>query len=76
MTDTGPPAETALLTVTEVADMMRVSKMTIYRLCHTGALPYVQVGRSMRIPATAAEAVITPSVITPDVITPPRAVER
>ena len=29
---------------------MRVSKMTVYRLVHSGTLPAVQVGRSFRVP--------------------------
>ena len=37
------------LTVAEVAKMMRVSKMTVYRLVQAGALPAVRVGRSYRI---------------------------
>ena len=36
------------LTVAEVADIMRVSKMTVYRLVHSGDLPAVRVGRSFR----------------------------
>lgn len=39
-----------LLTAAEVASMLRVSKMTIYRLIHSGELPAVRVGRSFRIP--------------------------
>jgi excisionase family DNA binding protein len=38
------------LTVAEVARMMRVSKMTVYRLVHSGELPAVRVGRSFRVP--------------------------
>ena len=38
------------LTVAEVASMMRVSKMTVYRLVHSGELPAVRVGRSFRVP--------------------------
>src|SRR5882757_11114319 len=45
-----------LLTVTEVAAMLRVSKMTIYRLVHAGRLPSFRVGQSYRIPAEAAAA--------------------
>lgn len=45
-----------LLTVAEVAAMVRVSKMTIYRLVHAGELPSLRVGRSVRIPARAVEA--------------------
>ena len=37
------------LTVAEVAAMMRVSKMTVYRLLHNGDLPAVRVGRSFRV---------------------------
>ena len=36
-------------TVAEVAAMMRVSKMTVYRLVHSGELPAVRVGRSFRV---------------------------
>ncbi len=37
------------LTIAEVAAMMRVSKMTVYRLVHSGELPAVRVGRSFRV---------------------------
>ena len=37
------------LTVAEVAAVMRVSKMTVYRLVHNGELPAVRVGRSFRV---------------------------
>ncbi|MGC5172672.1 helix-turn-helix domain-containing protein [Microbacterium sp. DT81.1] len=41
------------LTVAEVAAIMRVSKMTVYRLVHAGELPAVRFGRSYRVPETA-----------------------
>jgi excisionase family DNA binding protein len=41
------------LTVAEVASLMRVSKMTVYRLVHNGELPAVRVGRSFRVHAKA-----------------------
>ena len=41
------------LTVAEVATLMRVSKMTVYRLVHSGELPAVRVGRSFRVPERA-----------------------
>jgi excisionase family DNA binding protein len=41
------------LTVAEVATLMRVSKMTVYRLVHSGELPAVRVGKSFRVPETA-----------------------
>lgn len=37
------------LTIAEVAAVMRVSKMTVYRLVHSGELPAVRVGRSFRV---------------------------
>ncbi|WP_081744972.1 helix-turn-helix domain-containing protein [Arthrobacter sp. H14] len=44
------------LTIDEVASMLRVSKMTVYRRVHSGELPSVHFGRSFRIPAVALEA--------------------
>jgi len=41
------------LTVAEVAALMRVSKMTVYRLVHSGELTAVRVGRSFRVPEHA-----------------------
>lgn len=41
--------EVKFLTIAEVAAMMRVSKMTVYRLVHNGELPAVRVGRSFRV---------------------------
>ena len=38
-----------LLTVGEVADAMRVSNMTIYRLIKSGQLPAVRDGKNYRI---------------------------
>ncbi|HTY71716.1 MAG TPA: helix-turn-helix domain-containing protein [Actinomycetes bacterium] len=46
-------AEMRFLTVAEVAAKMRVSKMTVYRLVHSGELPAVRVGRSFRVPEQA-----------------------
>ena len=50
-----PPglAQVQFLTVAEVATMMRVSKMTVYRLVHNGELPAVRVGKSFRVPEQA-----------------------
>ena len=47
------PDKVQFLTVAEVAVMMRVSKMTVYRLVHAGELPAVRVGRSFRVPREA-----------------------
>lgn len=48
-----PLSEVSFLTVAEVAALMRVSKMTVYRLVHHGELPAVRVGRSFRVPEQA-----------------------
>jgi excisionase family DNA binding protein len=37
-------------TVAEVASLLRVSTMTVYRLIQSGQLPAVRIGRSYRIP--------------------------
>ncbi|WP_253202129.1 helix-turn-helix domain-containing protein [Subtercola sp. PAMC28395] len=56
-------SDVRFLTVAEVADMMRVSKMTVYRLVHSGDLPAIRFGRSFRVPETAVVAAIgTPAV--------------
>ena len=47
------PRRVSFLTVTEVAAIMRVSKMTVYRLVHAGELAAVRVGRSFRVPEPA-----------------------
>ena len=50
----GDLSDPKFLTVAEVAAMMRVSKMTVYRLVHSGELPAVRVGRSFRVRETDA----------------------
>jgi excisionase family DNA binding protein len=52
-TSGGSLGEVRFLTVAEVAAVMRVSKMTVYRLVHGGELPAVRVGRSFRVPEKA-----------------------
>ena len=53
------------LTVEEVADVMRVSKMTVYRLLHSGELPGVRDGRSFRVPQDALDAYLRSSSTVP-----------
>ena len=48
-----PRAVVTFLTVAEVAAIMRVSKMTVYRLVHGGEMAAVRVGRSFRVPEPA-----------------------
>ena len=45
-----------LMTVAEVAAVMRVSRMTVYRLVHDDAIASVKVGRSYRVPERAVNA--------------------
>jgi len=45
-------SEHRLLTVREVADAIRVSTMTVYRLINSGALPAIRVGKHFRIRET------------------------
>lgn len=47
MTET--PSRSDFLTVAEVAQLMRVSTMTVYRLIKAGDLASVRVGKSHRI---------------------------
>ena len=53
------PRAVSFLTVTEVAAIMRVSKMTVYRLVHGGELAAVRVGRSFRVPEPAVRDYLT-----------------
>ncbi|MFZ0907247.1 MAG: helix-turn-helix domain-containing protein [Mycobacterium sp.] len=57
----GQPPRTQFLTVAEVAALMRVSKMTVYRLVHNGELPAVRVGRSFRVHAKAVNDLLESS---------------
>jgi excisionase family DNA binding protein len=47
-TDEGPVTG-SLLNVAEVAGVLRVSNMTIYRLIKAGELPAIRIGKSFRI---------------------------
>ncbi len=55
-----------LLTVAEVADMLRVSTMTVYRLIRTGELPAVRVGRSYRVKRADLDAYLEAQVVEPE----------
>lgn len=58
-----PLNEVKFLTVAEVASVMRVSKMTVYRLVHSGHLPAIRVGRSFRVPEQAVHAYLRESYV-------------
>lgn len=57
MSDEGfaPPR---FMTVAEVAEVTRVSRMTVYRMVHAGELPAVRVGRSFRVPEAAVQQLL------------------
>ena len=52
----GNLANVTFLTVAEVAALMRVSKMSVYRLIHGGELEAVRFGRSFRVTEEAVDA--------------------
>ncbi len=56
-------AQVRFLTVAEVASIMRVSKMTVYRLVHSGDLTAVRVGRSFRVPEDAVHTYLQTSFV-------------
>lgn len=58
-----PLSEVNFLTVAEVAAVMRVSKMTVYRLVHSGHLPAIRVGRSFRVPENAVHEYLRQSYV-------------
>ncbi|MDQ0985161.1 helix-turn-helix domain-containing protein [Streptomyces sp. V2I9] len=58
-----PLNEVKFLTVAEVASVMRVSKMTVYRLVHSGHLPAIRVGRSFRVPEQAVHTYLRDSFV-------------
>lgn len=55
-----------LLTVAEVAEMLRVSTMTVYRLIRTGELPAVRVGRNYRVRRAELDSYLEQQVVEPE----------
>jgi len=51
-------AESPLMTLPEVAQLLRVNKDTAYRLAAQGAIPAVKLGKSVRVPRAALLAFI------------------
>ena len=47
--------ESVLLTPEEAAEMLRVCRMTVYKLMRTGDLASITIGKSRRIPRTALD---------------------
>jgi excisionase family DNA binding protein len=61
--ETTPLSDVRFLTVAEVASIMRVSKMTVYRLVHSGELEAIRVGRSFRVPEQAVNQYLRDSFV-------------
>lgn len=61
-----PASGAGFLTVAEVADLVRVSRMTVYRMVHSGELPAVRVGKSFRVPREAVAAYLSNAVVDAD----------
>lgn len=56
----------SLLTAAEVADRLRVSTMTVYRLIRGGELPAVRVGRNYRVAEDALDAYLSAQLVNVD----------
>jgi excisionase family DNA binding protein len=54
-----------LLTAAEVAEQLRVSTMTVYRLIRRGELPAVRVGRNYRVRERDLVAFLDAQVVDP-----------
>lgn len=52
------------LTPAEVAERLRVAKMTVLRLIYSGELPALRVGRQFRIPTEDVESYLTRQRVT------------
>jgi excisionase family DNA binding protein len=64
--DVTPLSDVRFLTVAEVATIMRVSKMTVYRLVHSGELDAIRVGRSFRVPEQAVNQYLRDAFVAAD----------
>ncbi len=56
-----PLGSVRFLKVSEVAAMLRVSKMSVYRLIHAGELEAVRFGRNFRVPEHAVNVYLRES---------------
>lgn len=62
----GSGAVGPVLTVAEVADALRVSTMTVYRLVNAGELPALRIGKNIRIRARDLEAYLEDGTVERD----------
>ena len=50
-----------LLTVSEVADLLRINKSTVYRMAKQGRLPATRVGRQWRFRKSVLDRILEPA---------------
>lgn len=60
------PSAPQFMTVAEVAELARVSRMTVYRMVHAGDLPAVRVGNSYRVPTEAVDELLSKTAFDSD----------
>lgn len=60
------PVGGALVTVSEVASLMRVSTMTVYRLIRAGDLPAIRVGKNFRIREADVQRYLVERTVAPE----------
>lgn len=63
-----PDMTETLLTAAEVADRLRVSTMTVYRLIRGGELPAVRVGRNYRVRTGDLERYLEAQIVDPNTV--------
>lgn len=57
----GRRAEGRLLTVSEVAELLRINKSTVYRMAKQGRLPATRVGRQWRFRKSVLDGLLDPA---------------
>ena len=58
-------SDVKFLTIYEIAVIMRLSKMSVYELVHSGELEAIRVGRSFRVPEQAVVSYLRGAAFTP-----------
>jgi excisionase family DNA binding protein len=58
-----------LMTISEVAQALRVSKVSVYRMVHSGALSSVRINHAIRVPAEVVASYLTANTYSGDVST-------
>ena len=57
----GQRPEAGLLTVSEVAEFLRINKSTVYRMAKQGRLPATRVGRQWRFRRSVLDGLLDPT---------------